>query len=118
MTDGATPAMACCMAATMPAGSSGQSLAVLFGSAWFCSIVTLARSIEPILRGLAAQEANNVDTQVIDDVRNFLFGPPGSGGGGSIDGDPGFLVRFKDENSGGSSQVPSTSSSQIDASPG
>lgn len=36
--------------------------------------------IEPILRGLAAQACQNIDNFIIDDVRNFLFGPPGSGG--------------------------------------
>jgi hypothetical protein len=29
---------------------------------------------------LAAQECQQIDTQVVDDVRNFLFGPPGAGG--------------------------------------
>lgn len=36
--------------------------------------------IEPILRGLAAQECQTLDSKVVDDVRNFLFGAPGSGG--------------------------------------
>ena len=36
--------------------------------------------IEPLLRGLAAQACQQIDLQVVDDVRNFLFGPPGSGG--------------------------------------
>jgi hypothetical protein len=36
--------------------------------------------LEGILRGLAAQKAQEIDTLVVDDVRNFLFGPPGSGG--------------------------------------
>lgn len=36
--------------------------------------------IEPMLRGLASQVAQQVDNFIIDDVRNFLFGPPGSGG--------------------------------------
>lgn len=36
--------------------------------------------LEPLLRGLAAQICQNIDLLVIDDVRNFLFGPPGSGG--------------------------------------
>lgn len=36
--------------------------------------------IEPILRGLAAQPAQEIDTFLVDDVRNFLFGPPGAGG--------------------------------------
>jgi len=36
--------------------------------------------IEPFLRGVAAQRAQELDIKVIDDVRNFLFGPPGAGG--------------------------------------
>ncbi len=36
--------------------------------------------IDPILRGLAAQDAQDVDAAIVDDVRNFLFGPPGGGG--------------------------------------
>lgn len=36
--------------------------------------------IEPILRGLAGQACSSIDTEIVDDVRNFLFGPPGSGG--------------------------------------
>jgi hypothetical protein len=36
--------------------------------------------IEPILRGLASQPCAQVDTELVDDVRNFLFGPPGAGG--------------------------------------
>lgn len=36
--------------------------------------------IEPLLRGLSKQICQNIDPLVIDDVRNFLFGPPGAGG--------------------------------------
>ena len=36
--------------------------------------------IAPILRGLSSQVCQAVDNFVIDDVRNFLFGPPGAGG--------------------------------------
>jgi len=36
--------------------------------------------IEPILRGLAAQVAQDVDPFIQDSIRNFLFGPPGAGG--------------------------------------
>ena len=36
--------------------------------------------IEPVLRGLTLQKAEQVDEMIVDDVRNFLFGPPGSGG--------------------------------------
>jgi hypothetical protein len=33
-----------------------------------------------VLRGLSMQRAQEIDNQVIDDVRNFLFGDPGMGG--------------------------------------
>ena len=36
--------------------------------------------IEPYLRGLAKQRPQEVDTYVVDPVRNFLFGQPGQGG--------------------------------------
>jgi peroxidase len=42
--------------------------------------ILLAEGIEPLLRGLAVQRAQELDVHVIDDVRNFLFGPPGAGG--------------------------------------
>ena len=36
--------------------------------------------IEPLLRGLASQACSAIDNEIVDDVRNFLFGPPGAGG--------------------------------------
>ena len=36
--------------------------------------------IDSILFGAASQQANEIDNQVVDDIRNFLFGPPGAGG--------------------------------------
>ena len=36
--------------------------------------------IEVYLRGLAKQAHQKIDGYVVDDVRNFLFGPPGAGG--------------------------------------
>ena len=36
--------------------------------------------VDPLLRGLAANLSQEIDTRLIDDVRNFLFGPPGAGG--------------------------------------
>ncbi len=36
--------------------------------------------ISSVLRGLARQQAQEVDTKVVDGVRNFLFGEPGEGG--------------------------------------
>ncbi|RNC82748.1 MAG: peroxiredoxin [Phycisphaera sp.] len=52
----------------------------LFESFFNPDLVTPDGVMEDLMRGLAWQEANEVDTQVIDDVRNMLFGPPGSGG--------------------------------------
>jgi len=40
----------------------------------------LDHGIDPFMRGLAAQPMQELDAQVVDDVRNFLFGPPGAGG--------------------------------------
>jgi len=36
--------------------------------------------IEPLLLGATVQTAQAVDPFLVDDVRNFLFGPPGAGG--------------------------------------
>ncbi len=36
--------------------------------------------IDPILRGFAVTGAQELDTMIVDDLRNFLFGPPGAGG--------------------------------------
>jgi peroxidase len=36
--------------------------------------------IDPLLKYLASDNAQEVDTQVVDAIRNMLFGPPGSGG--------------------------------------
>ena len=36
--------------------------------------------IDPLLRGLARQPAQEIDAKLVDDVRNFLFGPSGAGG--------------------------------------
>ena len=36
--------------------------------------------VDSLLFGLTTQTAQEVDTFLVDDVRNFLFGPPGTGG--------------------------------------
>lgn len=36
--------------------------------------------IDPILKGLSSQVMQRIDNLVVDDLRNFLFGPPGAGG--------------------------------------
>ncbi len=42
--------------------------------------ITDEGGIDPLLRGLAASTSQEIDTHIVDDVRNFLFGPPGAGG--------------------------------------
>lgn len=39
-----------------------------------------AGDIDPVLRGLASQPHQRIDAKVVNAVRNFLFGQPGSGG--------------------------------------
>ena len=39
-----------------------------------------AGGIDPYFKGMGAQIQQDLDCKVIDDVRNFLFGPPGAGG--------------------------------------
>ena len=48
--------------------------------AFFAPHEVASHGIDSLLRGLAAQQAQDIDTLIIDDVRNFLFGPPGAGG--------------------------------------
>ncbi len=36
--------------------------------------------IDPYLKGLTVQQAQEIDTKVVHELRNFLFGNPGSGG--------------------------------------
>ena len=36
--------------------------------------------IEDLVRGAATQHSQSLDTQLVEDVRSFLFGPPGMGG--------------------------------------
>ena len=43
-------------------------------------IVMTQGGIDQILRGLGGSESQAIDASIIDDVRNFLFGPPGAGG--------------------------------------
>jgi hypothetical protein len=40
----------------------------------------VASGLAPLLRGLARQPAQEIDPHIVDEVRNFLFGPPGAGG--------------------------------------
>lgn len=44
------------------------------------SLLQTRNDLDPVLRGLATQPHQAIDTKIIGAVRNFLFGPPGSGG--------------------------------------
>ena len=48
--------------------------------AFFNTSALTENGIDSILLGAATQTAQEVDPFLVDDVRNFLFGPPGSGG--------------------------------------
>jgi hypothetical protein len=48
--------------------------------AFFAPQEIVANGIDSILVGAASQQAQEIDNLVVDDVRNFLFGPPGAGG--------------------------------------
>lgn len=61
-------------------GQSHALGALPLADAFFDPQVLLATGVDPLLRGLALQRAQAIDPYVIDDVRNFLFGQPGSGG--------------------------------------
>jgi hypothetical protein len=43
-------------------------------------LLTSSTDLNEILKGLASQDAQEVDNKLVDGVRNFLFGPPGAGG--------------------------------------
>lgn len=42
--------------------------------------ITAEGGISPLIKGLASQQMQEVDSKIVDPVRNFLFGPPGAGG--------------------------------------
>lgn len=48
--------------------------------AFFNPTLVSSVGIEVYLRGLAKQAHQTIDGYIVDDVRNFLFGPPGAGG--------------------------------------
>ncbi len=49
-------------------------------NAFFAPGEVTENGIDSLLLGATAQQAQEIDPLVIDDVRNFLFGPPGAGG--------------------------------------
>lgn len=51
----------------------------LFESFFNTSTLTNSADLNAVLRGLAAQQANEIDTQAVDSIRNMLFEDPGPG---------------------------------------
>ncbi len=64
-------------------GRDGREIAeghLALRDAFFAPDKLVEGGLAPVLRGLAAQQCEGIDIYIIEDVRNFLFGPPGSGG--------------------------------------
>ena len=59
---------------TIPEGN------LALANAFFNPDLIKDHGIDPYLRGLIANPAQQIDAKLIGDVRNFLFGPPGSDG--------------------------------------
>lgn len=61
-------------------GSEHESGNLALRDAFFNPSQLFASGIDPILRGLGQGASQELDVHVIEDVRSFLFGPPGAGG--------------------------------------
>jgi peroxidase len=63
-------------------GNDGNSLRAELdlASAFFDPRPLIQSGIDPVLKYLATDNASEVDLQIVDPLRNFLFGPPGAGG--------------------------------------
>ena len=62
-------------------GSTSEAGNLSLSDAFFSpDEITDNGGIAPILRGLGDSTAQEIDTHVVEDVRSFLFGAPGSGG--------------------------------------
>lgn len=61
-------------------GASQVVEEIALRNAFFNPNEVFNNGVDSLLLGLATREAQAIDTLLVDDVRNFLFGPPGSGG--------------------------------------
>ena len=61
-------------------GATPVSSEVRLRDAFFNPAEIFENGVDSLLLGLARQRSQTIDTLVVDDVRNFLFGPPGAGG--------------------------------------
>ena len=58
----------------------GDEWEVSLADAFFNPSLLMEEGISGLLRGLGRQQAQAIDPLVVDDIRNLLFGPPGSPG--------------------------------------
>jgi hypothetical protein len=63
-----------------PTLQNGTSEGLALRDSFFNPNLITTGGVDDLLLGLASQKAQEVDTMVVDDVRNFLFGQPGAGG--------------------------------------
>lgn len=61
-------------------GATAGATSVALRDAFFNPAEVFANGVDSLLLGLASQRAQAIDPFLVDDVRNFLFGPPGAGG--------------------------------------
>jgi peroxidase len=61
-------------------GSEAAGGSLSLAGAFFRPDEIATQGVDTLLRGLCLQRCQELDEQVVDDVRNFLFGAPGSGG--------------------------------------
>ncbi|WP_411826512.1 peroxidase family protein [Luteolibacter sp. AS25] len=61
-------------------GETAESGNLELADAFFDPSIVAEDGIDNLLRGLAAQRCQELDGKVVDALRNFLFGPAGSGG--------------------------------------
>jgi len=61
-------------------GSTADEGNLALKDAFFNPSILEDNGIDSLLQGAATQTSQELDAQIVDDVRNFLFGPPGAGG--------------------------------------
>ena len=67
----------------MRMGAEGEIIEegnMTLAEAFFNPFAITETGMEPFLRGMGVQAQQSFDAKMVDDVRNFLFGPPGAGG--------------------------------------
>ena len=66
-----------CLDSNLETISSGN---LALASSFFDPTLMTSIGPDPVLRGLSLQQCQEIDNEIVDGVRNFLFGAPGSGG--------------------------------------